>query len=220
MRSDIFKMTLEKIYAGIGSRSTPQSVLETFRQIASTLAQDGWTLSTGGCRGADQAFVDGVLQGGGKARVFLPWDSYEWDWRSGLLRGCSMVPNVGKHRGQIEIRNAAKLSPRRFKKGLESVERFHPWPTCLSQAARSLQARNWHICFPREEPFDTEPVSFIICWTPKGEICGGTGQALRIAKEYGIEVFNFGKPNRIVVSDLEYFKAIEKDILAYGKRYD
>lgn len=217
-------MTLEKIYAGIGSRSTPQSVLETFRQIASTLAQEGWALSTGGCRGADQVFVDGVLQGGGKARVFLPWESYERDWRSKLLKSCFMVPNLGKHRGQIEIVNAANTSTllplRRLKTAQESVERFHPWPTCLSQAARSLQARNWHICFPREEPFDTEPVSFIICWTPKGEFCGGTGQALRIAKEYGIEVFNFGAPNRTVVSDLEYFKAIEKDIFAYEKKYD
>ena len=37
-----------------------------------------------------------------------------------------------------------------------------------------------------------QPVSFVVCWTPGGEVTGGTGQALRIAADpqYNIPVFN------------------------------
>ncbi len=34
------------------------------------------------------------------------------------------------------------------------------------------------------------PVSFVVCWTIGGKISGGTGQALRIAKDLGIPIFN------------------------------
>jgi hypothetical protein len=37
------------------------------------------------------------------------------------------------------------------------------------------------------------PSKFIICWTKNGKGQGGTGQALRIAKEYGIPIFDAGK---------------------------
>jgi hypothetical protein len=34
------------------------------------------------------------------------------------------------------------------------------------------------------------PVSFVVCWTTGGKISGGTGQALRIAKDLSIPIFN------------------------------
>jgi len=34
------------------------------------------------------------------------------------------------------------------------------------------------------------PVSFVVCWTQGGKIAGGTGQALRIAKDLSIPIFN------------------------------
>ena len=39
-----------------------------------------------------------------------------------------------------------------------------------------------------------DPVEFVICWTPGGSGSGGTGQAIRIAKDYQIPVFDLGSP--------------------------
>ena len=42
-----------------------------------------------------------------------------------------------------------------------------------------------------EDPTDPSGYSkVVVCWTPKGGIIGGTGQALRIAKRYDIPVLN------------------------------
>jgi hypothetical protein len=37
---------------------------------------------------------------------------------------------------------------------------------------------------------DAPDSKFVICWTPNGELKGGTAQAIKIAKNYGIPVFN------------------------------
>ena len=36
------------------------------------------------------------------------------------------------------------------------------------------------------------PSSFIVCYTKNGKLTGGTAQALKIAKDYNIPIFNFG----------------------------
>lgn len=40
-----------------------------------------------------------------------------------------------------------------------------------------------------------DPVEFIICWTKDGKASGGTGQAIRIANDYGVPVFNLKNVN-------------------------
>lgn len=68
---------------------------------------------------------------------------------------------------------------------------FHPhWDRCGS-AARKFHARN---CYQVLGLHLDTPADFIVCWTPKGKVIGGTGQALRIAKAYNIPIFNFGHP--------------------------
>lgn len=47
-------------YAGIGSRGTPTSILNTMRRIAAYLETLGYTLNSGGARGADSAFESGA----------------------------------------------------------------------------------------------------------------------------------------------------------------
>lgn len=49
-----------KLYAGIGSRLTPQKVLTEMTMIASLLEQKGYVLRSGGAGGADTAFEVGV----------------------------------------------------------------------------------------------------------------------------------------------------------------
>lgn len=64
---------------------------------------------------------------------------------------------------------------------------FHPnWNACNSYV-KKLHGRNMMILFgPRLD----EPVDFVCCYTPGGEVTGGTGQALRAAIHYGIPIFN------------------------------
>jgi hypothetical protein len=53
-------MQTNLLYAGIGSRETPRSVLDLMTLIAVKLESLGYTLRSGGAIGADTAFEDGV----------------------------------------------------------------------------------------------------------------------------------------------------------------
>ena len=69
------------------------------------------------------------------------------------------------------------------------AESFHPNWSALSQGARKLMGRN---TYQMLGPTLDNPSDFILCWTPNGNIVGGTGQAIRMAQEYDIPVFNMG----------------------------
>ncbi len=45
-----------KYYAGIGSRETPNDILDLMYYLATKLRDTGWTLRSGGAKGADTAF--------------------------------------------------------------------------------------------------------------------------------------------------------------------
>ena len=49
-------------YAGIGSRETPDHVLETMASAAQYLGKEGFTLRSGGAKGADTAFDQGATR--------------------------------------------------------------------------------------------------------------------------------------------------------------
>lgn len=55
-------------YAGVGSRETPQEILDRMSEIAELLAQKGYTLQSGGAKGADKAFEKGA---GKKKKIFF-----------------------------------------------------------------------------------------------------------------------------------------------------
>ena len=55
------------IYAGIGSRETPEPVLNEMRLIAMLLAGRGWCLKSGRAVGADRAFEEGAKLANGRA---------------------------------------------------------------------------------------------------------------------------------------------------------
>ena len=73
---------------------------------------------------------------------------------------------------------------------LKMAARYHPAWCKLSQPARKLMARN---CYQVLGPSLNEPVKFVVCWTPEGRSVGGTAQAIRIAKDWKIPVFNLYK---------------------------
>lgn len=81
---------------------------------------------------------------------------------------------------------------------IDVASRCHPaWEKC-DQFARKAHGRNAMILLGESL---WVPVNMVICWTPRGETIGGTGQAIRMAKEYFIRIINlYDKKNQ------DYFK--------------
>jgi len=152
-------------YAGIGSRSTPPEVLEAFEWLASELAKQGYVLRSGGAGGADSAFEAGCDLAGGQKEIYLPWKGF----------------------------NGSSSPLHSYANGLEAMavaERYHPNFQVLKPAAKSLMARNSFQVLGADLK---TPSSFVVCWTEGGKGGGGTGQALRIARDRGIKVCDFGR---------------------------
>lgn len=155
----------EQVYAGIGSRETPNKVLRQMEDIAARLRLKGWTLRSGHAPGADQAFEKGA---GAQAEIYLPWSTFEAD---------------------VKVAEGAAIHTSPRGEAFEIAAEHHPaWPR-LKQGARKLHARNTHIVLGWDKWID-KPVKFVVCWTPNGAPTGGTGQALRIAHHECINVYN------------------------------
>jgi len=64
---------------------------------------------------------------------------------------------------------------------------FHPAFNKLPIGAKKLMARNTYQILGLD---CKTPTDFVICWTKDGKPSGGTGQAMRIASEFKIPIFN------------------------------
>lgn len=147
-------------YAGIGSRRAPADVLELCTRIAHQNRDRGRKLRSGHAIGCDQAFELGA---GAYAEVFLPWKDFEEScptWGTVFI-----MPSIS---------------------ALEVVQEHHPAPHRLSMAGMRLHARNCHIILGR---CLNDPVDYVICWT-RDEERSGTAMGLRVARAYGIPVYN------------------------------
>lgn len=70
---------------------------------------------------------------------------------------------------------------------IEMASRHHPaWHNCKPYV-RSLHGRNAQIVMGRELD---KPVRFVVCWTYKGNMQGGTALGMRIASAHDIDVYN------------------------------
>jgi len=154
-------------YAGIGSRETPQEILELFESLGTYFANKGFKLRSGGADGSDKAFENGCDKVNGDKEIYLPWSGFQ------------------NSDSKLIVSNP---------KAFEIAQKYHPYWFNLKQGAQKLQARNSHQVLGQD--LET-PSAFVICWTKKGKGSGGTGQAIRIAKAYDIPVFDMGKYNDI-----------------------
>jgi hypothetical protein len=87
------------IYAGIGSRETPDDILNTMAATGELFALEGCILRSGGAKGADMAFELGCDSAKGEKEIFRPEDAtpeaYElaekyhpnWNACRGYVRG-------------------------------------------------------------------------------------------------------------------------------------
>ena len=163
-------------YAGIGSRVTPGNILVTMQQFGKALALEGWTLRSGNCTGADQAFAKGANEVNPQlVELYLPWQSYE--------AGNIILGNVVYTPCCEAYRIAAEHHP--------------AWHKC-SKAAQAMHARNVQIILGAEL---VEPVQQVICWTPGAKAIGGTALGIRIARAWEIGVRNLAEENRVLVGE-------------------
>ncbi len=164
------------IYAGIGSRRTPEFVLHQMVDVAQQLS-DRWILRSGHADGADMAFETGAITGNGKMEIFVPW------------HGFNGAPTA--HPDYIRPKATQALA--------DFSSRFHPKWDQLSDAAKLLMMRNSCQIMGLD---GNHPVDMVICWTQGGRQGGGTGQALRIANHYNIPIFDLGVPGDLIRREL------------------
>ena len=172
-------MQKKRIYAGIGSRDTPEAICREMTQIAEYLDGRGFTLRSGGARGADDAFE----RGAGNREIYLPENTFN-----------------GRRADRGNCIDASRLP--NWIDALALAERHHPnWAAVMrSRNAPSLMGRNAYQILGADLK---TPVNFVVCWAEntqfdgQGQICdvdGGTGLAVRLAYAHQIPVYNLDIP--------------------------
>jgi len=156
-----------KFYTGIGSRETPEEILNVMKDIAHQLASKNYTLRSGGADGADLAFELGA---GLKApkEIYLPWKGFNGS-KSNLYN-----PSIS---------------------AMFMASEYHPNWNNLSKPIRKLMGRNSHQVLGRNLEIPSEFVICWTpdgCEThgTRSKKTGGTGQAISLAYFNDIPVYN------------------------------
>lgn len=155
-----------KIYAGIGSREIPLHYWDWFKELGEYFASIGWKLRSGHAKGSDQAFEMGCILNNGLKEIYLPW------------QGFNGAPTKEGYFNSVRL------------EAMRIASQYHPNWDRLNNTSMLLHGRNSHQILGQD--LETS-VDVVICWTPNGEMVGGTAQALRIAQDKGIPIFNAGK---------------------------
>jgi len=167
-------MTEQKYYAGVGSRKTPFEVCKRMRDYAVLLAKLGYVCRSGGARGADEAFRQGTPPQ--QMMIYLPEALYN------------------NHLDGIVVGDDERLR--------QLAEQHHPnWGACDART-RQMHTRNVAQILGHTTP----PIlsDFVLCWTPGACGGGGTGQAIRIARAYGVPVYDLADADNHFEKDWLY----------------
>jgi predicted NAD-dependent protein-ADP-ribosyltransferase YbiA (DUF1768 family) len=175
-------------YAGIGSRETPQDVLDIMTKAATYLESLGYTLRSGGAAGADTAFEKGVKS---KKQIF---GGFEETGEKEKKVAHEIHPDLKGTMNRSKNRKIKeKLAEGATQKQAEKSGERSAW------AVENLMARNTNQVFG--ENLDT-PVDFVLAydksgWTGAGDrpSKGGTLQAIDMAYRKGIPVINMANDN-------------------------
>ncbi len=163
-------------YTGIGSRNTPDEILALMKDLAQSLAVDGYTLRSGGADGADTAFEVGCDWMDGKKEIYLPWKGFNNN-KSNLYEPPSEAEQIAE-----EVYGAK-------------------WKY-IGRGVRALMSRNIQQVCGKDLNYNS---SFVVCWTTDGcesaktrqKITGGTGQAIEYADTLNIPIFNLANDGAI-----------------------
>lgn len=162
---------LSQTYAGIGSRETPKDILFLMSKIAFRLEQLGFTLRSGGAKGADTAFQKGTRT----AEIYLPKQYFNG--------------NVSDfHTPDPE---AFKIT-KRFHPAYNSLSDFAK--LLMARNAHQILGPALHtpclfvVCWTQDGCEHSRDRTFKT---------GGTGQAISIASGMNIPIFNLKNPNAL-----------------------
>ncbi|MFP4016901.1 MAG: hypothetical protein ACLFUI_07690 [Halanaerobiales bacterium] len=165
---------MNAFYSGIGSRKIPQDIADLIEELGYRLACRGYILRSGASPGADTAFELGTIRGEGKYEIYLPWEGF------------------GKRSGEGYY-NAESLD--NYLMAGKIARKYHPDFSSLSDEAKKLIIRDTYQVLGYDL---STPSSFLMCWTPdacisteqRSKKTGGTGQAISIAADLGISIYN------------------------------
>jgi hypothetical protein len=159
---------MTKYYAGIGSRETPSDVMAFMTISAWFLSTQDYILRSGGADGADSACELGSYDH--LKEIFLPYKNFNKNKSPLYLE--AFEPEL--------VENAYEMA-KKYRPGLEGAGK----PTHKFMTRNMMQINGLYL---------VDPVDFVLCWTQNGKDIGGTGAAIRCAKDQGIEVFNIYNP--------------------------
>lgn len=167
-----------RTYTGVGARSTPWAPRCRLTAIAEELCERDWTLRTGGAKGADQAFLTGVLNASlcgpeHGAELFLPHDGFQ-----GLTGANPFVVRTEPSEDAFEMAC--------------DVLGAQAW-SGLSWFAMQAHARNMHEVLGADL---VTPSEVVVCWTPGAKDVGGTRTAIWCARNHHVPVFNIASKKR------------------------
>lgn len=157
------------IYTGIGSQKTPPDICILMTDLAKQLSRH-WFLRSGYADGADRAFGKGAHLVNGPQVHYLPW------------KGFNSAPKCNPIFVALD-----QLPSELVAQATDMAARLHPnWNAC-SQGARKMHTRNMFQVLGNDL---NTPADMVVCWTPRGSGSGGTGQAMRLAKQLDIPIFD------------------------------
>jgi hypothetical protein len=115
------------------------------------------------------------------SRLAMQLDNCDYILRSGGAIGADSAFEIATDNAKIfKAENYTS-------EAMKIAKQYHPAWNKLSEFVKQLMARN--VLIVLGEYLDT-PADFVICWTPGGNVVGGTGHALRVAKEFSIPILN------------------------------
>lgn len=167
-------------YSGIGSRQTPQHIIDNMIITAEWLATEGYILRSGNANGADVAFGIGCDSVNGSSEIYLPYKNFNG--------GC---------------RNSLHVSNKRILKQATQIMKTLK-PKTYTWNAKNTPYHQRNVFQVLGVNLNT-PSKFVICYTATGaeseheiltmQDSSGTSTAIVLADRLGIPVINMFNAN-------------------------
>ena len=159
-----------KPYTMIGSRETPEEIMDLMSDLAIALSHEGFTVRSGGANGADKCAEEASF-----IEIYLPWDGFNSKYHNGFgFINYSTLGLTGE---------ADKLC---------SIH-HQWWANVKKEGVKHLHRRNCHQVLGAGLK---SPSLFVVCFAKpdekrgEGHVQGGTGTAVSLALSRGIKVIN------------------------------
>ena len=127
-------------------------------------------------------------------RVAIALANDNWVLRSGGAEGADTAFDLGAHYKRIylpwdgfngkQVDNVSYIVPPYNE---QMVFEYHTAPHRLTSGGMRLMSRNSYQVLG--DNLDNQS-SFLVCWTSDGKMSGGTGQAMRIAQDFCVPIYN------------------------------